>query len=89
MFDYRSMFDLSGKSALVIGAGSGIGAASAKGLAAFGARVFCADLDAASAGETVREIEAQGGKGEALELDMRNTGSVRAAVEGMELRTTW
>jgi NAD(P)-dependent dehydrogenase (short-subunit alcohol dehydrogenase family) len=84
MFDYRSMFDLSGKSALVVGAGSGIGAASAQGLAAFGARVFCADLDAGNAGETVREIEAQGGKGEALELDMRNTGSIRAAAEGME-----
>ena len=80
MFDYSSMFDLSGKTALVVGAGSGIGAASAQGLAAFGARVFCADLDAVSAGETVREIEAQGGEGEALELDMRDTQSVRAAV---------
>ena len=79
VFDYRSMFDLSGKTALVVGAGSGIGAASAQGLAAFGARVFCADLDAASAGETVREVEDQGGKGEALELDMRDTESVRAA----------
>ncbi len=78
-FDYRSMFDLSGKTALVVGAGSGIGAASAHGLAAFGARVFCADLNGASAGETVREIEAQGGEGEALELDMRDTESVRAA----------
>src|SRR5918994_1403572 len=32
MFDYRSMFDLSGKPALVLGAGSGIGEASAQGL---------------------------------------------------------
>ncbi|MEJ7872845.1 MAG: SDR family NAD(P)-dependent oxidoreductase [Rubrobacteraceae bacterium] len=79
MFDYRSMFDLSGKTALVVGAGSGIGAASAHGLAAFGARVFCADLDAASAEETVREIRDQGGDGEALELDVRHTESVQAA----------
>jgi NAD(P)-dependent dehydrogenase (short-subunit alcohol dehydrogenase family) len=74
------MFDLSGKTALVVGAGSGIGAASAQGLAAFGARVFCADLDAASAEETVREIQSQGGEGEALVLDMRHTEGIRAAV---------
>ena len=29
VFDYRSMFGLSGKTALVVGAGSGIGTASA------------------------------------------------------------
>jgi NAD(P)-dependent dehydrogenase (short-subunit alcohol dehydrogenase family) len=34
MFDYRSMFDLQGKKALVVGAGSGIGQASGVGLAA-------------------------------------------------------
>jgi NAD(P)-dependent dehydrogenase (short-subunit alcohol dehydrogenase family) len=74
------MFDLSGKTALVVGAGSGIGAASAQGLAAFGARVLCADLDAKGVEETVREIENEGGKGEALELDMRHSESVRSAV---------
>ena len=79
MFDYRSMFDLSGKTALVVGAGSGIGAASSQGLAAFGAKVFCADLEAASTGDTVQEIRSQGGEGEALELDMRDTESVHAA----------
>lgn len=77
MFDYRSMFDLSGKTALVVGAGSGIGAASAEGLAAFGARVFCADLSAESAENTVREVCDGGGEGKALELDMRDTESVR------------
>lgn len=77
MFDYRSMFDLSGKTALVVGAGRGIGAASAEGLAAFGARVFCADLDAESAESTVREVRDGGGEGEALVLDMRDTEGVR------------
>jgi NAD(P)-dependent dehydrogenase (short-subunit alcohol dehydrogenase family) len=75
------MFDLSGKTALVVGAGSGIGAASAQGLAAFGARIYCADLDTATAGDTAEEIQSRGGEGEALELDMRETGSVKAAVE--------
>ena len=79
MFDYRSMFDLFGKTVLVVGAGSGIGEACAQGLAAFGARVFCADLDAGAAQATTQEIRSQGGEAEALELDMRDTESVRAA----------
>ena len=81
MFDYRSMFDLDGKSALVVGAGSGIGEASAQGLAAFGARVVCADVDAEAAQNTAGEISSEGGKAEALQLDMTDSRSVDAAVE--------
>ena len=81
MFDYRSLFDLTGKTALVVGAGSGIGEASAQGLAAFGAWVFCADVRFEAAEKTAREIRSRKGRGEALELDMRDPGSVRAAVE--------
>jgi NAD(P)-dependent dehydrogenase (short-subunit alcohol dehydrogenase family) len=81
MFDYRAMFDLSGKSALVVGAGSGIGEASAHGLAAFGARVVCADVNAQAAENTAREIRSEDGEAEAIELDMTDPESVRAAVE--------
>ncbi len=35
--DYRAMFDLTGKTAVVLGAASGIGAASAEALGALGA----------------------------------------------------
>ena len=80
MFDYRSMFDLTSKSALVVGAGSGIGEASAQGLAAFGASVVCADMDAQAAQNTAGEISSEGGAAEALELDMTDPGSVDAAV---------
>ncbi|MFI4989093.1 MAG: 3-oxoacyl-ACP reductase, partial [Alphaproteobacteria bacterium] len=41
MTGYRRLFDLSGKTALVLGAASGIGKASAEALAALGARVIC------------------------------------------------
>ena len=41
----QDMFRLDGRRALVVGAGSGIGAAVAAGLAAFGATVVCADAD--------------------------------------------
>src|ERR671914_1478630 len=83
MFDYRSMFDLSGKSALVVGAGSGIGEASAQGLAAFGARVVCADVSKEAADDTASEISTQGGEAEAIELDMTDRDSVRMAVESV------
>ena len=46
---YRRMFDLGGKTALVLGAASGIGKASAEALAALGATVICADIDEAVA----------------------------------------
>jgi NAD(P)-dependent dehydrogenase (short-subunit alcohol dehydrogenase family) len=42
---YRAAFDLSGRTALVLGAASGIGKASAEALAALGANVICADKD--------------------------------------------
>lgn len=69
MFDYRSMFDLNGKAALVVGAGSGIGQAAAVGLAAFGARVYCADINAQGIAETVDMVQ---GQAEAVMLDMRD-----------------
>jgi NAD(P)-dependent dehydrogenase (short-subunit alcohol dehydrogenase family) len=81
MFDYRSMFDLTGKRALVVGAGRGIGEAGAHGLAAFGAQVFCADVDGSAAEVTAEEIRSQKGGAEALELDMTDSGSVHAAEE--------
>ena len=81
MFDYRSIFDLKGKTALVVGAGRGIGEAGAHGLAAFGARVFCADVDVGAARETAGEIKEQGWEAETLELDVLDAESVRAAVE--------
>ena len=81
MFDYRSMFDLTGKSALVVGAGSGIGEASAHGLAAFGARVFAADVNAEAAEATSGEIRGEGGKAVAVGLDMLDSNSVGAIAE--------
>ena len=81
VIDYRSMFDLTGRRALVVGAGRGIGKAGALGLAAFGAQVFCADVDGEAVEETAGEIRTQKGRAEALELDVADQSSVGAAAE--------
>ena len=81
MFDYAKMFDLSGRRALVIGGASGIGRASALGLAAHGAHVVVADLDLALAEDTVQTVEAEGGAAEALKIDMRDQASIDAVAQ--------
>ena len=48
---YRALFDLTGRRALVLGAGSGIGWEAAQALADFGAQVCCADRDLAAASD--------------------------------------
>src|SRR3712207_6119857 len=75
------MFDLTGKRALVVGAGGGIGEAGAQGLAAFGAEVYCPDVDGQAAEETAEEIRTQEGRADALELDITDSGSVHSAAE--------
>lgn len=50
------------KVAVITGAGKGIGRASAIGFAAEGAAVVIADIDAQAGAETVRQIEAAGGR---------------------------
>jgi NAD(P)-dependent dehydrogenase (short-subunit alcohol dehydrogenase family) len=63
-----NLFDLSGETALVTGAGSGIGQRLAVGLAEAGANVACLDLPgSAGVGETVERIAALGRR--ALLLD--------------------
>ncbi len=68
---YATLFDLSGRTALVVGAGSGIGQAAAQGLAAFGAHVVCADIAAGAAEATVAAIAADGGTATAATVDLR------------------
>ena len=56
---YRSLFRLDGRVALVFGAASGIGEASAEALAALGATVICADKNKQGVEETSAAISAQ------------------------------
>ena len=81
MSDYRSLFDVSGRTALVVGAGSGIGRASAAALAAFGADVVCADVVLESADHTAREIQKEEGSSRAVALNMCDTKNIQDALE--------
>ena len=75
----RSLFDLTGRSALVTGSGSGIGAAVAAALASAGAAVLVSDVDADAASAVAERICANGGKAESVALDVRDRAAAEAA----------
>ncbi len=70
--------DLSGKSAIVTGAGRGIGRETATLLAQAGACVTIADLDEASAQAVAAEIGSRGGIALAVKTDVTNPADVQA-----------
>lgn len=75
------MANLKDKVALITGAASGIGRASAIRMATEGAKVMCADLDAAGAEATANIINQEGGDALGCELNVTNSAAVKAAVE--------
>jgi NAD(P)-dependent dehydrogenase (short-subunit alcohol dehydrogenase family) len=78
--DYRQLFNVEGRVALVVGGASGIGQAGAIALAAFGAKVVVADSNMPGATKTVGEIRVRGGEAHAFEVDVRSTKSVEHMV---------
>ena len=76
--------DPAGKVAVVTGAGSGIGRATARALAALGARVLVADIADDAARESARLIREHGGEATAVHADVAREADVRALVEYAE-----
>ena len=70
--------------AIVTGASRGIGRAVAARLAADGAVVAAVGRDRGALDETLRVLEAAGGRGVAVQLDVREVPSLAPAVEGIE-----
>jgi 3-oxoacyl-[acyl-carrier protein] reductase len=74
-------FSLDGRSALVTGAGNGIGAAVARAYAAAGAAVVVTDIDKDAAGAVAADILAAGGRAEAAVVDVRDADQAAQAAE--------
>lgn len=81
------MFRLDGRVALVVGAGSGIGAAAAQALGACGAAVACADLQEDLAAATAEAVRRAGSPAESFRVDVTDAAATEELVG--EVRRRW
>jgi NAD(P)-dependent dehydrogenase (short-subunit alcohol dehydrogenase family) len=75
------MFRLDGKVVAVIGAGGGIGAAVARGVATQGGQAICYDVNTDAADATATAIRNAGGTAESAALDITDEAGVNAALD--------
>lgn len=74
------------KVAVVTGAASGIGRATAEAFAAEGARVVVADIDREGGEKTVATVRERGGKAEFLAVDMTDPASINAFADAVNAK---
>ncbi len=79
----RSIGRLDGKTALVTGAGSGIGKAISTVFGGEGARVMASDINEESAGAVAAQIEDAGGEARSLRTDTTSEEDVKGAVQAV------
>jgi len=77
------MFRLDGKVVVVIGAGSGIGASVAKGVAQQGGRTLCWDVKGDTAEATAAAIRDEGGQAESGAVDITDEPGLNAALDAV------
>jgi NAD(P)-dependent dehydrogenase (short-subunit alcohol dehydrogenase family) len=81
MTNRPSLFDLTGKVALVTGAGSGMGRAICEAMAEHGANVVCADINPDSVNETSEIISTFGNRVLPVEADVFEVGDIKRMIE--------
>jgi NAD(P)-dependent dehydrogenase (short-subunit alcohol dehydrogenase family) len=79
--NYKAMFSLEDKKAIVTGGTSGLGAAIAEGFAAFGARVAVAGRNQERGNKVVERIRTSGGEASFLSVDVTSPKSVEEMVK--------
>jgi 3-oxoacyl-[acyl-carrier protein] reductase len=76
---FPEVFSLAARTALITGAGRGIGAAVARAYATAGAAVLVTDVDGAAADTVAKQIGAAGGTAESHPLDVRDRAAADSA----------
>ena len=79
-----SLFDLSGRTALITGGGSGLGLAIAQALASGGAKVVLLGRNVAALEKSAADIVAAGRKADHIVCDLADADAVRPAVEEVQ-----
>ena len=80
MATVQELFDLTGKAAIVTGAGSGLGIIFSEALAEAGADIACADIDLAHAERTAERIRQLGRRAIAIAADVTDEQAAQAMV---------
>lgn len=76
----RDLFDLNGRIGMVTGAAAGLGEAITYGLAAFGADVVAADIDADGVGRVCENVKAMGREAVPIKCDVRSAEEIQSMV---------
>jgi NAD(P)-dependent dehydrogenase (short-subunit alcohol dehydrogenase family) len=79
--EFKKLFDLSGRVALITGAGAGFGEAIALGLAEYGCDVAAADLNLQAAQRTAARVAEQGRRSTAIRVDVSKPEEIGAMAD--------
>jgi len=79
---FADQFDLSGRMAIVTGAGQGMGESHARALAGCGAAVAVVDINEEQANSVAEAIRSDGGSAKAFVCDITDYDQVKATVDG-------